>query len=261
MVTTYSTTKEDGTDWSWQNYISKNGTSPSTSPWPQCSTYSPRMTHRHTMDRIHCHTDPPTSKIYNFKEKKVVAKTTYDRDRGIAAIVLQKGLMDIAKANWHEGWKEAHRDHSRYAKYSLYPYAISIAEARLEEEREEMRNQEWLKVTQVAAKEATKKGTKDATVHREATNKATMQETTRKRNENKTKRQGNPSKRKQQNARSKRTFLEGCPGKVPAGTSSSPSLHRCWERCGNRGEDDCKGLPTQEHGIVPNAGRWDEDAL
>lgn len=41
------------------------------------------------------------------------------------------------------------------------------------------------KVTQVAAKEPTKKGTKDATVHREATNKATMQETTRKRNETK----------------------------------------------------------------------------
>ena len=46
---------------------------------------------------------PADKQIYNFKEKKVVAKTTYDRDRGIAAIVLQKGLMDIAKANWHEG--------------------------------------------------------------------------------------------------------------------------------------------------------------
>ena len=46
------------------------------------------------------------------------------------------------------------------------------------------------KVTQVAAKEPTKKGTKDATVHREATNKATMQETTRKRNETKQKDKG-----------------------------------------------------------------------
>ena len=85
---------------------------------------------------------PTDKQIYNYKAKQVVAKTTYDRDQGIAAVVLQKGLMDIVKSNWHEGWKEAHKEHPRYPNYLRYPYAVSFAEARLDEEREERRNSE-----------------------------------------------------------------------------------------------------------------------
>ena len=86
------------------------------------------------------------------------------------------------------------------------------------------------KVTQVAAKEATKKGTKDATVHREATNKATMQETTRRKQHERGTKQNKKTREPEQaettNARSSAPSRR-CPGKVPAGTSSSPSLHRC----------------------------------
>ena len=85
---------------------------------------------------------PTDKQIYNFRAKQVVAKTTYDRDQGIAAIVLEKGLMDIVKEKWHEGWKEAHKDHPRFSNYIRYPYAISFAEARLEDERQEIRSSE-----------------------------------------------------------------------------------------------------------------------
>ena len=85
---------------------------------------------------------PTDMQIYNLRAKQVVAKTTYDRDQGTAAIELEKGLMDIVKENWHEGWKEIPKDHLRFANYIRYPYAISFAEARLEDERQEIRSSE-----------------------------------------------------------------------------------------------------------------------
>ena len=67
--------------------------------------------------------------------KKVIAKVVYDKDRGVLALIARGDLIDIIRTHWHEAWKEAHKDHPRYPSYNRYPYAMTFAAARLEEEK------------------------------------------------------------------------------------------------------------------------------
>ena len=79
---------------------------------------------------------PTDKQIFNLKDKKVIVKATYDRDRGTVTVVTQKDLVGIIKDNWHNGWKDAQKDHPRFASYYRYPYAVTFAAARLDEEEE-----------------------------------------------------------------------------------------------------------------------------
>lgn len=53
------------------------------------------------------------------------------------AIVAEERHVEILKNHWRDGWKTAHKDHPRYPAYSKFPYAITFAAARLEEEKED----------------------------------------------------------------------------------------------------------------------------
>ena len=91
----------------------------------------------------------PTDKhIFNLKDKKVIAKAIYDRDRGTVTIITQKDLIEIIKDNWHDSWKEAQKDHPRFANYYRYPYAVTFAAARLDEDHELQKMKEWLHTKQ-----------------------------------------------------------------------------------------------------------------
>ena len=75
--------------------------------------------------------------IYDLENKMVVAKVTYDKDRGVLALLVQKNLIQILEKVWHEAWKTVHKDHPRYTSYNSYPYAVTFVEARLEDERQD----------------------------------------------------------------------------------------------------------------------------
>lgn len=75
--------------------------------------------------------------LFDLNAKQVIAKATYDKDRGVIAIVAEERHVEILKNHWRDGWKTAHKDHPRYPAYSKFPYAITFAAARLEEEKED----------------------------------------------------------------------------------------------------------------------------
>eukprot|EP00438_Fugacium_kawagutii_P030925 Skav202927 [mRNA] locus=scaffold1565:320662:321756:- [translate_table: standard] len=68
--------------------------------------------------------------LYDLHAKKVIAKATYDKDRGVLAIIAQGDLVNNLRNYWHE----VHKDHPRYPSYNRYPYAVTFAAARLEDE-------------------------------------------------------------------------------------------------------------------------------
>ena len=80
---------------------------------------------------------PTDKQIYDLENKKVVAKVTYEKDRGVLALIVQKNLIQILEKSWHEAWKTAHKDHPRYYSYNRYPYAVMFAEARLDDDMHE----------------------------------------------------------------------------------------------------------------------------
>lgn len=73
--------------------------------------------------------------IYDLQARKVIAKATYDKDKGILALITQGDLTDMLRNYWHEAWREAHKDHPRYPSYNRYPYPVTFAAARLEDEK------------------------------------------------------------------------------------------------------------------------------
>ena len=224
MVTTYSTTKEDGTDWSWQTTSAKR-TSPSTSPWPQCSTYSPRMTHHHTMDRIHCHTDPPTSRSTTSRKRKWWQRLHMTKTEELPRLCCKKG-------SWTSQKRTGMKDEKKHIEITHVmpsirstprPYAISIAEARLEEEREEMRNQEWLRSRKWQQKSQQRREQKTQQyTERQQTRQQCRKQHERGTKQNKKTRE--PEQAETTNARSSAPSRR-CPGKVPAGlTKPTQSL-------------------------------------
>ena len=72
--------------------------------------------------------------LYDVEAKKVLAKVTYDKDKGVLTMIVQPELLDTITTQWHEAWRIAHKDHPRYPSYNRYPYAITFAAARSEEE-------------------------------------------------------------------------------------------------------------------------------
>lgn len=83
---------------------------------------STRLTHR-TTDK----------QLFDTENKKVLAKVTYDKDKGVLALIVQKEYLDVLTANWHEAWRIVHKDHPRYTSYNKYPYAVTFAAAREDE--------------------------------------------------------------------------------------------------------------------------------
>lgn len=82
-----------------------------------------RLTHR-TTDK----------QIFDTEAKKVLAKLTYDKEKGVLALIVQKEFLNTLTTNWHEAWRIVHKDHPRYKSYNRYPYAVTFAAARTEEE-------------------------------------------------------------------------------------------------------------------------------
>ena len=78
---------------------------------------------------------PTDKQLYDLQAKKVIAKVTYDKDRGVLALIAQGEFIDTLRNYWHEAWKEVHKDHPRYPSYNRYPYAVTFAAARLEDEK------------------------------------------------------------------------------------------------------------------------------
>lgn len=63
----------------------------------------------------------------------MITKATYDKDLGVVAIVAGQHLVEILRSFWHDAWRTAREEHSRYPTYSKYPYAVTFAAARLDE--------------------------------------------------------------------------------------------------------------------------------
>lgn len=72
---------------------------------------------------------------YDLQEKKLIAKVTYDKDRGVLALIARGDLVDTLRNYWHEAWKEVHKDHPRYPSDNRYPHAMTFAAAGLEDEK------------------------------------------------------------------------------------------------------------------------------
>eukprot|EP00438_Fugacium_kawagutii_P028913 Skav225417 [mRNA] locus=scaffold2656:808561:809661:- [translate_table: standard] len=87
---------------------------------------SAKLTHR-TTDK----------QIFDVEAKKVLAKVTYNKDKGVLAMIVQKEYIEVITENWHEAWRIVHKDHPRYPSYNRYPYAITFAAARTEDELKE----------------------------------------------------------------------------------------------------------------------------
>lgn len=87
-------------------------------------TGTPRLSHR-TTDK----------QIFDLQAQKVIAKVTCDKDRGVLALIAQEGLIDTPRNYWHEAWKIAHKEHPHYPSCNRYPYAVTFAAARLEDEK------------------------------------------------------------------------------------------------------------------------------
>ena len=68
---------------------------------------------------------PTDKQIFDLDSRKVVAKVTYDKDRGVLAIIVQGKLIELLETTWHEAWKTTHKDHPRYYTYNRFPYAVS----------------------------------------------------------------------------------------------------------------------------------------
>ena len=85
---------------------------------------------------------PTDKQIFDLDSKKVVAKITYDKDRGVLTLVVPKNVIPILEKSWHEAWKVVHKDHPRYTSYNRYPYAVSFAQARLDDETQEQSSRE-----------------------------------------------------------------------------------------------------------------------
>lgn len=75
--------------------------------------------------------------IYDLEAHKVITKATYDKDQGVVAIIAEKRLVDLIRNFWHDAWGTVHKEHPRYPTYSKYPYAVTFAAARLEENKED----------------------------------------------------------------------------------------------------------------------------
>eukprot|EP00438_Fugacium_kawagutii_P002385 Skav201014 [mRNA] locus=scaffold991:374645:375745:- [translate_table: standard] len=75
--------------------------------------------------------------LFDLNARKVIAKATYDKDRGVIAIVAEERHVETLTSHWRDGWRTAHKDHPRYPTYSKFPYAITFAAARLDEEKED----------------------------------------------------------------------------------------------------------------------------
>eukprot|EP00438_Fugacium_kawagutii_P017625 Skav201067 [mRNA] locus=scaffold2848:277813:278484:- [translate_table: standard] len=75
--------------------------------------------------------------IYDLQARKVITKATYDKDRGVVAIIAEKHLVEILRNFWHEAWKTAHKEHPRYPNYGRYPYAVTFAAARLDDKAQD----------------------------------------------------------------------------------------------------------------------------
>ena len=85
---------------------------------------------------------PTDKQIFDLNTRKVVAKVTYDKDRGVLAIIVHGNLIQTLESTWHEAWKVVHKDHPRYHTYNRFPYAVTFAEARLEDEQVERKSNE-----------------------------------------------------------------------------------------------------------------------
>ena len=86
---------------------------------------------------------PTDKQIYDLDNKKVIAKATYVKDRGVLALVVHnKSVIQILEKTWHEAWRTVHKDHPRYPTYNRYPYAVTFAEARLDEDANDRTNAE-----------------------------------------------------------------------------------------------------------------------
>ena len=75
--------------------------------------------------------------IYDLEAHKVITKATYDKDQGVVAIIAEKHLVDLIRNFWHDAWRTVHKEHPRYPTCSKYPYAVTFAAARLEENKED----------------------------------------------------------------------------------------------------------------------------
>ena len=76
---------------------------------------------------------PSDKQIFDLNSKTAVAKSIYDKDRGVLAIVLQHGFLEVVQSNWHSAWRVTHRDHPRFYEYNRFPYAVTFAAARTDE--------------------------------------------------------------------------------------------------------------------------------
>ena len=86
---------------------------------------------------------PTDKQIYDLDNKKVIAKATYVKDRGVLALVVHnRSVIQILEKTWHEAWRTVHKDHPRYPTYNRYPYAVTFAEARLDEDANDRTNAE-----------------------------------------------------------------------------------------------------------------------
>ena len=83
-----------------------------------------------TMQLSHRTTD---KQINDLEARKVITKATYDKDRGVVAIIAEKHLVEIHREHWHDAWKTAHKEHPRYPTYGKYLYAVTFAAARLDD--------------------------------------------------------------------------------------------------------------------------------
>ena len=82
-----------------------------------------RLTHRTT-----------NKQIFDTEAKKVLAKLTCDKEKRVLAPIVQKDYLDTLTTSWHEAWKIVHKDHPHYKTYNRYPYAVTFAAARTEDE-------------------------------------------------------------------------------------------------------------------------------
>ena len=75
--------------------------------------------------------------IYDLEARKVITKATYDKDRGVVAIIAEKHLVEILRNYWHDAWKTVHKEHPRYPTYGKFPYATTFAAARLDDQMQD----------------------------------------------------------------------------------------------------------------------------
>ena len=104
---------------------------------PHNSNADPHNAPGHWLRRHNTPLTQNNKQIYDLEARKVITKATYDKDRGVVAIIAEKHLVEILRNYWHDAWKTVHKEHPRYPTYGKFPYATTFAAARLDDQMQD----------------------------------------------------------------------------------------------------------------------------